>query len=122
MTGTYVQRGDIFYVDLGKERKGNIQNGIRPCVICGNNLQNKHSGVVLISPITSSKSKKDIPTHLKISASESHLKSDSIVLFEQIQTVQKSQLKSKICSLNDDIMQKVNDKLMISLGIAPAFA
>jgi mRNA interferase MazF len=76
----------------------------------------------MISPITSSRNKKSIPTHLELKAEECNLKTDSTVLFEQIITIQKSQLREKISSLSDDIMQKVNDKLMISLGIAPAFA
>ena len=121
---TYIKRGDIFYVDLGSERhrQGSIQYGIRPCVVCGNNLQNRFSEVIMISPITSSQKKKSIPTHLELKAEECNLKTDSTVLFEQIITIQKSQLREKISSLSDDIMQKVNDKLMISLGIAPAFA
>ena len=76
----------------------------------------------MISPITSSRKKKSIPTHLELKAEECNLKTDSTVLFEQIITIQKSQLREKISSLSDDIMQEVNDKLMISLGIAPAFA
>ena len=121
---TYIKRGDIYYVDLGSERQrqGSIQYGIRPCVVCGNNLQNRFSEVIMISPITSSQKKKSIPTHLELKAEECNLKTDSTVLFEQIITIQKSQLREKISSLSDDIMQEVNDKLMISLGIAPAFA
>lgn len=121
---TYIKRGDIYYVDLGSERQrqGSIQHGIRPCVVCGNNLQNRFSEVIMISPITSSRKKKSIPTHLELKAEECNLKTDSTVLFEQIITIQKSQLREKISSLSDDIMQEVNDKLMISLGIAPAFA
>ena len=121
---TYIRRGDIYYVDLGSERQrqGSIQYGIRPCVVCGNNLQNRFSEVIMISPITSSRKKKSIPTHLELKAEECNLKTDSTVLFEQIITIQKSQLREKISSLSDDIMKEVNDKLMISLGIAPAFA
>ncbi|MBQ6935624.1 MAG: type II toxin-antitoxin system PemK/MazF family toxin [Clostridia bacterium] len=121
---TYIKRGDIYYVDLGSERQrqGSIQYGIRPCVVCGNNLQNRFSEVIMISPITSSRKKKSIPTHLELKAEECNLKTDSTVLFEQIITIQKSQLREKISSLSDEIMQEVNDKLMISLGIAPAFA
>ena len=123
-TTTYIKRGDIFYADLGgySEQKGSIQCGVRPCIICGNNLQNKYSEVILISPITSSTKKKNIPTHLKIRASECNLTSDSIVLFEQIQTIQKSQLLGKVGSVSDSMIEKVNNKLMIALGIDPAFA
>ena len=123
-TTTYIKRGDIFFADLGcySEQKGSIQCGVRPCIICGNNLQNKYSEVILISPITSSKTKKSIPTHLKIRASECNLTSDSIILFEQIQTIQKSQLRGKVGSVSDNMLKKVNDKLMIALGIDPAFA
>ena len=125
MTGTtYIKRGDIYFVDLGSEqqRQGSIQYGIRPCVVCGNNLQNKYSDVIMISPITSSKKKKPIPTHLELKAEECNLKTDSIVLFEQIITIQKSQLLEKVASLGDDIMEKVNEKIMISFGLVPAFA
>ena len=123
-TTTYIKKGDIFYADLGSysEQKGSIQCGVRPCIICGNNLQNKYSEVILISPITSSTKKKNIPTHLKIRASECNLSSDSIVLFEQIQTIQKSQLLGKVGSVSDSMIEKVNNKLMIALGIDPAFA
>ena len=123
-TTTDIKKGDIFYADLGSysEQKGSIQCGVRPCIICGNNLQNKYSEVILISPITSSTKKKSIPTHLKIRASECNLTSDSIVLFEQIQTIQKSQLLGKVGSVSDSMIEKVNNKLMIALGIDPAFA
>jgi len=125
MTGTtYIKRGDIYFVDLGSEqqRQGSIQYGIRPCVVCGNNLQNKYSDVIMISPITSSRKKKPIPTHLELKAEECNLKVDSTVLFEQIITIQKSQLLEKVASLGDDIMEKVNEKIMISFGLVPAFA
>lgn len=123
-TTTYIKKGDIFYADLGcySEQKGSIQCGVRPCIICGNNFQNRYSEVILISPITSSTKKKNIPTHLKIRASECNLTSDSIVLFEQIQTIQKSQLLGKVGSVSDNMLEKVNNKLMIALGIDPAFA
>lgn len=125
MTGTtYIKRGDIYFVNLGSEqqRQGSIQYGIRPCVVCGNNLQNKYSDVIMISPITSSRKKKPIPTHLELKAEECNLKVDSTVLFEQIITIQKSQLLEKVASLGDDIMEKVNEKIMISFGLVPAFA
>ncbi len=121
-TTTYIKRGDIFYVDLGNEQKGSIQNGIRPCVICGNNMQNKYSSVIMISPITSSIKKKDIPTHLKIKASDTNLAKDSTILFEQILTIQKSQLREKVCSLSNDLIKQANEKIMISLGLAPVYA
>lgn len=123
-TTTYIKRGDIFFADLGdySAQKGSIQCGVRPCIICGNNFQNRFSEVILISPITSSTKKKNIPTHLKISASECNLSSDSTILFEQIQTIQKSQLRGKVGSVSDNMLEKVNNKLMISLGIDPAFA
>ena len=107
---TYIKRGDIYFVNLGSERQGSIQHGIRPCVICGNNLQNKYSEVIMISPMTSSKKKKPIPTHLELKAEECNLKVDSTVLFEQIITIQKSQLLEKVASLGDDMMEKVNHK------------
>ena len=119
---TYIRRGDIYYVDLGSERNGSIQHGVRPCVVCGNNLQNRFSEVIMISPITSSRKKKPIPTHLELKAEECNLKVDSTVLFEQIITIQKSQLLEKVASLGDDMMEKVNHKLMISFGLVPAFA
>ena len=123
-TTTYIKRGDIYFADLGSysEHKGSIQCGVRPCIICGNNIQNRFSEVILISPITSSKTKKSIPTHLELRASECNLKADSIVLFEQIQTIQKSQLINKVGSISDTMLEKVNNKLMIALGIDPAFA
>ena len=76
----------------------------------------------MISPMTSSKKKKPIPTHLELKAEECNLKVDSTVLFEQIITIQKSQLLEKVASLGDDMMEKVNHKLKISYGLVPAFA
>ena len=76
----------------------------------------------MISPITSSRKKKPIPTHLELKAEECNLKVDSTVLFELIIPIQKSQLLEKVASLGDDIMEKVNEKIMISFGLVPAFA
>lgn len=111
---TEIHKYDVFYVDLGTERNGSIQNGYRPCMVVGNNIGNKYSPILLIVPITTRK-KKFLPTHLKVDK-ENGLPYDSTILCEQIMTVSKEQLSDKICSLKEK-SETIDKKLHVSLGL-----
>lgn len=110
-----IQRGDVYYIDLGKLHNGSIQDGYRPCVIIQNNIGNKYSPCVIVCPLTS-RGKKKMPTHVDIGI-EDGLHFDSIVLCEQIQTRCKSEIRSFICHLSDEKMEEVNKALAISIGL-----
>jgi mRNA interferase MazF len=108
-------RGDVFYAELGPV-VGSEQDGLRPVVILQNNTGNKFSPTVIVAAVTSRcGSKKQLPTH--ISLSETFLPSDSIVLLEQIRTIDKLRLKEYIGRLNNTTMQRIDRALAISLGM-----
>lgn len=127
MTGmnTYIRKYDIFYVYLGSERNGSVQNGgstgIRPCIVINNKVACSVSPVLLVVPITSSNGKhaKELPTHLDLGYT---LKKHSVAMFEQILTVNRYQLKSKIASLSENLIEAADEKLKISLGLIPQYA
>ena len=110
-----VHKYDIFYVDLGTIRNGSIQNGLRPCLVVGNDIGNKFAPIVLVVPITT-RQKKPLPTHLDINKGDGGLLYDSTILFEQIITISKNQIVSKVGSLIN-MADRINKKLLISLGI-----
>lgn len=110
-----IQRGDVFYIDLGKLHNGSIQDGYRPCVIIQNNTGNKYSPCIIVAPLTS-KGKKFIPTHVQVGTDDG-LCFESIVLCEQLQTRSKSEIRSYICHLNDAKMNEINKALAISIGL-----
>ena len=111
-----VRRGEIFYVDLGKGI-GSEQGGIRPVVIIQNETGNRFSPTVIIASITSQQNKNNIPTHVKIKSEDYGLIKDSVVLLEQIRTIDKSRLKEKIGHLSKRDMAKIDKALLISLGL-----
>ena len=112
-----VKRGDMFYADLSPVI-GSEQGGIRPVLIVQNDTGNKYSPTVIAAAITSQTGKNDLPTHIKIASEENGLKSDSVVLAEQIRTIDKSRLKEKIGHINDNkLMNKVNNAIGISFGL-----
>lgn len=110
-----VKRGDIFYADLGPVI-GSEQDGIRPIVIIQNDIGNKYSPTVIGLAITT-KTKSNIPTHIPITVKESGLSQDSVILVEQIRTIDKCRLINKVGYLNQNIMDKVKDALKISFNI-----
>lgn len=116
MTTTIVKRGDIFYADLSPVI-GSEQGGIRPVIIIQNDVGNKYSPTVIISAITSQINKAKLPTHVEISSEEYGLNKDSVVLLEQIRTLDKRRLKEKIGHMTDRDMAKVDEALLISLGL-----
>lgn len=111
-----VKRGDIFYADLSPVI-GSEQGGIRPVLIVQNDVGNKFSPTVIAAAITSQKYKTDLPTHIKVDAVGSGLARDSIVLLEQVRTLDKRRLKERMGNLEARDMQRVDRALSVSLGI-----
>ncbi|GAE87365.1 MULTISPECIES: type II toxin-antitoxin system PemK/MazF family toxin [Acetivibrio] len=111
-----IKRGDIFYADLSPVI-GSEQGGIRPVLIVQNDIGNKYSPTVIASAITSQINKAKLPTHIELSAKEYGLPKDSVVLLEQIRTIDKKRLREKIGHLDDELMEKVNEALTISFGL-----
>lgn len=116
MTVMIVKRGDIYYADLSPV-VGSEQGGVRPVIIIQNDIGNKHSPTVIISAITSQIDKAKLPTHVEISSEEYGLNKDSVVLLEQIRTLDKRRLKEKIGHMTNKDMDKVDKALKISVGL-----
>lgn len=112
-----IKRGDIFYADLSPVI-GSEQGGIRPVIIVQNDVGNKYSPTVIAAAITSQINKAKLPTHIEINAQEYGLLKDSVILLEQIRTIDKKRLREKIGHLDDELMQKVNEALGISFGLS----
>ena len=111
-----MKRGDVFYADL-RLVIGSEQGGIRPVLIIQNDVGNKHSPTVICAAITSKLNKAKLPTHIELSADRYEMDKDSVILLEQLRTIDKKRLKDKICHLDCEIMKKVNDALVISLEL-----
>lgn len=116
MTTMVVKRGDIFYADLSPV-VGSEQGGIRPVIIIQNDVGNKYSPTVIVGAITSQINKAKLPTHVEISSEEYGLNKDSVVLLEQVRTLDKRRLKEKIGHMTDSDMDKVNKALITSMGL-----
>ena len=117
-----VKRGDIFYADLSPV-VGSEQGGLRPVLIVQNDIGNKYSPTVIAAAITSKLDKAKLPTHIDVYAEEFGLSKNSVVLLEQIRTLDKRRLREKMGHLDDVLMQRVNDAITISFGLgAPAEA
>ena len=121
----YITKGSIYFVNLGCERNGSVQNGgktgFRPCIVMNNKIACVFRPVLLVVPITSSygRIKAKMPTHLVI---EEGLSKKSVAMFEQVLTVNRSQLSDKICTLSDDLLEQANEKLKIAFGLCPEYA
>ena len=111
-----IRRGDIYYADL-RPVVGSEQGGVRPVLIIQNDVGNRHSPTVICAAITSRMNKAKLPTHVELSARKSDMIKDSVILLEQLRTIDKQRLKDKVCHLDEDIMKKVNRGLMISLEL-----
>ena len=111
-----VKRGDIFYADLSPVI-GSEQGGVRPVIVVQNDIGNKYSTTVIVAAITSKINKAKMPTHIEISALEHGLSKDSVILAEQIRTIDKKRLKEKIGRIDDRLIDSVNTALRISFGI-----
>lgn len=114
-----IKRGELYYADLSPNF-GSEQGGIRPVLVVQNDVGNKYSPTVIAAAITSKLTKARLPTHIEISASDYGLSKDSVILLEQIRTIDKRRLKEKIGVLDTTVMRRVNDGLIISLGVGGA--
>ncbi len=112
----HIRRGDIYYADLSPV-VGSEQGGIRPVLIIQNDVGNRFSPTVIAAAITSRESKAKLPTHIRLYADNSGLSKDSVVLLEQIRTLDKRRLKEKMGTLNSSDMYKVDEALSISFGL-----
>lgn len=111
-----VKRGDIYYADLSPVI-GSEQGGVRPVLVVQNNVGNKYSPTIIIAAITSQINKARLPTHVEINAPDFGLPKDSVVLLEQIRTIDKKRLREKIGKFDEDMMKIVDEALKISIGI-----
>lgn len=111
-----VKRGDIFYADLSPVI-GSEQGGVRPVLVVQNDIGNKYSPTIIIAAITSQINKAKLPTHVEITAPEYGLPKDSVVLLEQIRTIDKKRLREKIGRFNEEMMRLVDEALKISVGL-----
>ena len=110
-----IKRGELYYADLSPVL-GSEQGGVRPVLVVQNDVGNKFSPTVIAAAITSQLDKAKLPTHITLPAEKYGLPKNSVVLLEQIRTLDKRRLKEKIGELSADIMTKVNEALLISLG------
>lgn len=111
-----IKRGDIYYADLSPV-VGSEQGGLRPVLIVQNDIGNKHSPTVIAAAITSRLSKAKLPTHIDVYAERFGLVKDSVILLEQIRTIDKTRLREKMGHIDDVLMQKVNQAITISFGL-----
>lgn len=111
-----IKRGDVFYADL-RPVVGSEQGGIRPVLIIQNDVGNKHSPTVICAAITSKMNKAKLPTHIELSSKKYDMVKDSVILLEQLRTIDKQRLKDKVCHLDSEIMKKVEDALFVSLDL-----
>lgn len=111
-----IRRGDVFYGDLSPVI-GSEQGGVRPVLVLQNDIGNRYSPTVIVSAITSQIEKAKLPIHVELEGEVHGLERDSVILLEQIRTIDKRRLRERITHLGGDIMEKVNEAIMISLGL-----
>ena len=111
-----VRRGEIYYADLSPV-VGSEQGGMRPVLIVQNDTGNKHSPTVIAAAITSKMDKAKLPTHIELSARSYGLSRDSVVLLEQIRTIDKSRLRERMGQLDESTMTKVDNAIAVSFGL-----
>ncbi len=111
-----VRRGDIYYADLSPV-VGSEQGGIRPVLIIQNDVGNRHSPTVICAAITSRMNKAKLPTHVELDARRCRIVKNSVVLLEQVRTIDKLRLKDMVCHLDRGMMDKVNEALKVSFEL-----
>lgn len=114
-----IRRGDIYYADLSPVI-GSEQGGLRPVLIVQNDVGNRYSPTVIAAAITSKMSKTKLPTHIDVPGEDAGLAKDSIILLEQIRTIDKKRLKEKMGHLDDETMNSVNNAIEVSFGLSGA--
>lgn len=111
-----IRRGDIYYADL-RPVVGSEQGGVRPVLIIQNDVGNKHSPTVICAAITSKMNKAKLPTHVELNTNRCDMIRDSVILLEQLRTIDKQRLKERICHIDEDLQREVDHALMISLEL-----
>lgn len=111
-----IKRGDVFYADLSPV-VGSEQGGVRPVLVLQNDIGNKYSPTVIVCAITSQIDKAKLPIHVELSAEASGLDRNSVILLEQIRTIDKRRLREKVTHLEGEIMDRVDEALQISVGL-----
>ncbi len=111
-----IKRGEVFYADLSPV-VGSEQGGLRPVLIVQNDMGNKYSPTVIAAAITSRKGKANLPTHIPLGAQSCGLQKDSVVLLEQVRTIDKTRLREKMGEIDSSSMNQVNQALQVSFGL-----
>ncbi len=111
-----IRRGDIYYADLSPV-VGSEQGGIRPVLVIQNNVGNRHSPTVICAAITSKMNKAKLPTHIEISARNYKIVKNSVILLEQIRTIDKQRLREFVCHIDPDMMRNVDEAIRVSLEL-----
>lgn len=111
-----IRRGDIYYADL-RPVVGSEQGGVRPVLIIQNDMGNKHSPTVICAAITSKMNKAKLPTHVELNTNRCNMIRDSVILLEQLRTIDKQRLRERICHIDNELLEEVNRALMISLDL-----
>ena len=111
-----IKRGDIFYADL-RPVVGSEQGGVRPVLIIQHDVGNRHSPTVICAAITSKMNKAKLPTHVELEAGRFQLVKDSVILLEQLRTIDKKRLKDRVCHLDGEILDQVDKALKVSLEL-----
>jgi len=111
-----IRRGDIYFADL-RPVVGSEQGGVRPVLIIQNDMGNRHSPTVICAAITSKMNKAKLPTHISLDMNRYDLMKDSVILLEQIRTIDKSRLREKVCHLDEEILEEINRALCVSLAL-----
>ena len=111
-----IRRGDIYYADL-RPVVGSEQGGVRPVLIIQNDVGNKHSPTVICAAITSKMNKAKLPTHVELNTRRCDMVKDSVIRLEQLRTIDKQRLRERICHIDDELLERVNRALMVSLEL-----
>ena len=111
-----IRRGDIYYADLSPV-VGSEQGGVRPVLVIQNNVGNRHSPTVICAAITSKMNKAKLPTHVEIDARKYQIVKNSVILLEQIRTIDKQRLKDMVCHLDKEMMYKVDEAIKVSFEL-----
>lgn len=116
VTSLEIRRGDVFYADLNPVI-GSEQGGLRPVLVVQNDVGNYYSPTTIVAALTSRIKRAKLPTHVELPAEQGYLAVDSVVLLEQLRTVDKVRLRNRICTLDEEVMKRVNRAAEISLGL-----
>ncbi len=116
VTRVIIRRGDIYYADL-RPVVGSEQGGVRPVLIIQNNIGNRHSPTVICAAITSKMNKAKLPTHVELDTRKCAMVKDSVILLEQLRTIDKQRLREKICHIDEELQRQVDAALMVSLEL-----